>query len=367
MRGNAKNILFVSHSTSLHGAEMVGLEIIKILKKNGCNVFVLFPLAASYDRFEEQIRAELGDDQILKLPYKNAGNGIIRDIFVSIYNYKTLKSLVKFCKQNKINAIFSNTYTSIIGIELSKRLLIPHFWHFHEQANKNFGWYNSMQIEYKRRLNYTKNSVIFISKGQKQQWEDKLGNINGCVVYNPIRNIKEKKILTQYPLNFGFIGSFDNRKNLSLLLNAYSQLRAHNHNIKLVIAGAKNEDEIQNTYNSFRNLEIEILPYTDANEFFNKIDVLVLPSESETMPLVVFEAIQAKVAVIQTNHSFIKELLSNKETLFIEPDIDELIDAMIRVEDCQFRENVVHNAFLKLQEYNFNTNFEAKIIDLLCV
>jgi len=76
---------------------------------------------------------------------------------------------------------------------------------------------------------------------------------------------------------------------------------------------------------------LTVLPQThEVEKFYNNIDILVLPSWRETMPLVVFEAMQAGVCVLQTNRSGMSELLEGKkETLFFSPDREEELEQLL--------------------------------------
>ena len=98
---------------------------------------------------------------------------------------------------------------------------------------------------------------------------------------------------------------------------------------------------------------------SDVEKVYADLDIFVLPSLSETMPLVVLEAMQAAVCVIQTNQSGMTELMQDGEQcLFIQPDDkNSLYDALTLCMDDNFRTTIATrgqlfaNQWIKQNDY----------------
>jgi glycosyltransferase involved in cell wall biosynthesis len=71
-------------------------------------------------------------------------------------------------------------------------------------------------------------------------------------------------------------------------------------------------------------------PYSpDTGPFWDRIDVLTLPSRSEAGPLVTLEAIQYGRPVIATDVGSVTEIIDGEVGIVVPPgDVDALVDAM---------------------------------------
>ena len=363
-----KRLLFISHSNDMHGAETVGIEVIRTLHNAGHEVYVVCPSLVKPGMFEKTVVELVGNDHLLRLPYRSAGKGCIRGLFVEQYNKKTLRQLITFCEDKHIDIIYSNTFTTILGIQLASRLNLPHFWHIHEPASRDFGWWQSMRKTYRELISYKKNTTIFISTQQAEQWEKELKtNIKGKIIYNPIKTLEIHKI-TKDKTTFGFIGSFDKRKNITLLIDCFDELHRKNPNTELQIVGANSSKEIERIYGitTLTKNTLTVTQYMSAEDFYAQTDILVLPSKSETMPLVSIEAMQAGICVIQTKNSFMNELYEDqKDCLFVNPQREELLRAMEKTIREDFRQQLISSARKKTKKYAFNDNFKTKLLQLI--
>lgn len=86
------------------------------------------------------------------------------------------------------------------------------------------------------------------------------------------------------------------------------------------------------------------------------------------MPLVVLEAMQAGVCVLQTNRSGMSELLEDgKETLFFAPDQpEELVELMQRCLEPTYRQQIAEAGQRKAMQLVNEQCFDQQIQDLLC-
>ena len=362
--------LFISHARGLHGAEAVMLRAIKACTQKGAKVTVVLPSILPDNGLAKSL-AILDNTTAITLPYRAAGKNTIRTALVRLYNLYALFRLACLVRREHIDTIYSNTSITILGADLARLTNTRHIWHFHEPVDTAYGWHQSLKGLY-RRLVQRANTLVCISHAQQQEWENALGLTlsNAQVIYNPIKPILANP-LPHKGIRIGYIGHFEPRKNLPLLAQVFSRRYRDDTETQLWLCGAKNEAEIQATKNLFANAtsEVVILPQTDqVADFYNQIDILVLPSWRETMPLVVFEAMQAGVCVLQTDQSGMKELLQDRrETLFFSPHEPETLASLLQeCLDADFRHRIAAAGQAKVQQLIQNNAFDQQIATLLC-
>lgn len=366
MTENIKHIVFVNHTRALHGSEQVMLTTIRQCIAQGWKVTVVLPKNKPDEGLENALGSEI---DIVYLTYTNSGGGLIRTFLVELYNLPAVYRLSRWIRKNKVDAVYSNTSVTLLGVEAAHRAKIPHIWHWHELPSEEFGWSNSSMMILRYWKNYNRH-ILFISQTQREMWEKKLGNhhiTNAQVVYNPTRVIYSQQVKHEGGVRIGYVGGFNERKNLPWLIQTINQL-ANKYNVHLSLYGAKDEKErayIQSLINDTKVLSVYEYT-TDVESVYANLDIFVLPSWSETMPLVVLEAMQAGVCVIQTNHSGMTELMHDgKECLFISPEKPEsLYQALIRCMDDFLRMKIALNGQQFIRDWMIKNNYQQNIISI---
>lgn len=122
-------------------------------------------------------------------------------------------------------------------------------------------------------------------------------------------------------LNIGFCGIAFEKKGGYILLNAIRILKDKGYNFKVRIIYPRSSKNIylQNLIR-FYNLKnyIEFLPIqNNMRDFYNTIDILVMPSKEETFGMVALEAIIAKKTVLVSSNCGIAEILNNYAKQFV--------------------------------------------------
>jgi glycosyltransferase involved in cell wall biosynthesis len=121
-------------------------------------------------------------------------------------------------------------------------------------------------------------------------------NIN-IIDQTTLQEIKLLKIPIEMKqeLVFGYLGRFSKEKGVIELLNIFQK-----NNLKIIVAGSGDlESEVLDLINDENNFLSELSP-EDINAFFNKIDVLIIPSHEEAGPLVGIEAMAAGKIILST-------------------------------------------------------------------
>ena len=298
---------------------------------------------------------------------------MIRTKLVRLYNLRALMALEQYVERENVTTIYSNTSITVLGAELAHRTNVRHIWHWHEPVDEHFGWHFTLQGYYRNLVRYA-DTIVCISKQQQREWENALeiSLPQARIIYNPIKRISgDTRHDFHREVRIGFIGHFEERKNLPLLLQAFTAIYNQKPETRLYLCGAINEQD--NWYieqmTDLREPVINILPQTsDVAKFYSNIDILVLPSWSETMPLVILEAMQVGVCVLQTNRSGMNELLeAGVETLFFSPDKpDELENLLQLCMDKTFRQAIAQAGQQKALNLVNNQSFDDQIQALLC-
>lgn len=365
------HVLFISHARGVHGAEAVMVRAAKACAAAGARVTVVIPSIVEDAGLDQALRAISGV-QVLALPYRAAGGGLLRTTLVRWYNLLACARLKRFVEREHVTAIYSNTSITILGAELAQRTGVRHVWHWHEPVDERFGWHFTME-NYYRQAAQTTDTILCISHQQQTEWEQTLGMAlpNAQIVYNPIKRIETRTKEAHEGIRLGFIGHFEERKNLPLLLRTFEKLHIAYPEMSLWLCGAiSDKDRLYvEKMTELRSPIVNILPQTsDVASFYNAIDILVLPSWRETMPLVVLEAMQAGVCVLQTDQSGMKELIEDgKESLFFSPE-DEggLFQLLSRCMDADYRQKIAQAGQKKALQLVSNTTFDQQIQTLLC-
>ena len=364
------HILFISHARGVHGAEAVMVQAIKACAAKGARVTLVVPSIVPDEGLEEALSGI--SVQILALPYRAAGVHVLRTLLVRAYNAYALGRLKTYVQREQVDTIYSNTSITILGAALAQATGVRHIWHWHEPVDQRFGWHRSLTALY-RRMAQEASTIICISHAQQTEWEQTLGITlpKAQIVYNPIKRIETRTKESHEGIRLGFIGHFEARKNLPLLLHAFEKLHIAYPETSLLLCGAIGERDkaYVEQMTALREPDIQILPQTaDVASFYNAIDILVLPSWSETMPLVVLEAMQAGVCVLQTNRSGMTELIADrKEALFFSPeDEDCLSDLLTQCMDTDHRRKIALAGQRKALQLVNNQSFDEQITKILC-
>jgi len=125
-------------------------------------------------------------------------------------------------------------------------------------------------------------------------------------------------------LRLGFIGQINKTKGIELLLQTLSHFNSYN-NWELHVAGKISESQ-KSKLNRFQlNEKLKFTGYIEQKHFFDKINVLIVPSIwEEPFGRVVLEGLINGKVVLASNKGGLKELLKNNTQFIFEPNEKEL-------------------------------------------
>ena len=137
--------------------------------------------------------------------------------------------------------------------------------------------------------------------------------------------IAKNKVNTNKALTFGWagrIGRFKRAKGLGDVIEAFHSLVKDGHyDLKLLVVANEGSDFWKNeVFKIGLRHSIKFIDWIEnISEFFNKIDVFLLPSINEGTPRSILEAYYHNVPVIATNVGGIPEILEHNKTGFLVP------------------------------------------------
>lgn len=137
------------------------------------------------------------------------------------------------------------------------------------------------------------------------------------------------------PLRFGFLGRLSPEKQIVELAHFFNSI-----NNSLIIAG---EGPLEEEVNHFSNTgkSIDYIGFVDRNnldDFFKKIDVLIVSSKEEAGPLVALEAMAAGKILITTNVGAMKERIEGYTLPFLDTDFKNLQQILNYLNNCEIQQ-----------------------------
>jgi len=152
------------------------------------------------------------------------------------------------------------------------------------------------------------------------------------VIYNwvDIDFFRPTKKSMEWPIIIGQVGRLDPNKCTKNLLLATKKLRKIGYNIKLLIAGdgyLKNELVRFSKRNGLEDVVHFAGHIEPACEIYQKMDMLVISSNSEGLPLVLLEAMLSGLPVVSTDVGAVNEIIRDKKSgVLVRPnDVESLI------------------------------------------
>lgn len=157
---------------------------------------------------------------------------------------------------------------------------------------------------------------------------------DSTVIYNPHDGMTADHVEGRSPskvLRIGFMGRLAPSKGLEILFEAVSRLTGAESRFELIVAGAGDAEYVAHLKGLARQRPVVFIGHVPVNQFYEKVDVVVVPSLwREPLGRVALEACARGVPVIAARGGGLSEIVKDGETgwLYNAVDADELRDIL---------------------------------------
>ncbi len=320
---DSPKILFVAHSMKMGGAEKVLLQVVKHFHGLGFQIFLAGPNGPMLDQFLPYCK------KYFKLfpgflPLTFSFLRYLKALAAMVLNTIALFFFIRF--QSSIDLIFSNTSVTLHGSVVARIFKIPSVVMVHENMNPNI-----VSSFLRSGLLWLNTRVIVVSKAMTKLFQNKRGT--GKVVRIPEGVSLGKGSPGKFPLNHqktslffgdekgplvGIVGKVLPIKGQEYFLQMAAKVSLKHYNAKFVVMGEYQPKSLyfQKLLRLRHSLNLKKQVFftgfvDNLNEAISKLDVLVVSSESEEMPLVILEAMALEKPVVSFNVGGISDVLEN--------------------------------------------------------
>lgn len=353
-------ILQLISSAGFFGAESVVLELSKEL--NSQNIENIIGVFENFQNPHAEI-AQYAKENNLKATVFEC-NGKV--------DLKTLYDIKRFIKKNEIDIIHTHGYKSnIYGILIAKILKKPiistcHNWISDDLKTKTYYRIDKFMLPKFNEIIAVSDEIeneLLRNKVQKNKITLIFNGINISKFSNNNRDVKSEFNISNGTKIIGTIARFTPEKGLFNFLQAAKEISNSFPDVIFMFVGdgPLREDLAKKTVElGIREKVIFTGIRNDMPEVYNTIDIFVLPSLKEGLPMVLLEAMAAKKPVIATKVGAIPKVIEDKkEGILTSPDsVEELKDAITYLlKNKEFSEKLSKNAYDKVSR-----EFSSKIM-----
>ena len=387
---NKKNVLFISHSSDLYGAEKSLLLLLKNINREIFKPIIILPNAGPLYEIIEKYNIKAYE---VKLSWWVKSNDKKHTIYSFLRFIKKLMNellsfykLLKIIKKEKINLIYTNTIVVGSGSIAAKILKVPHIWHIREIINHNSNitpiFERKFLFKFIKRFS---DKIIVNSKATAEQF-DIIGESKKkfCIVYNAIdlRDFKLKK--NEHRSNKGIyefdwlvavVGSIQPIKRQVDAIQSIKLAKRIIPNIKLLVIGGDGDCKYINKLKEIIKKEnlienVLFMGYRDdVPNILLRCKALLVPSWNESFGRAVIEGMAACIPVIAVNSGGPKEIITNEIDGFLVPPQKPKIISKKIIElynSPSMGKTIGHNA-RKTVEKRFNVNLYVRNIEKIMI
>ena len=269
--------------------------------------------------------------------------------------------LLPFLRREKFDVVHCNTRaTQMLGALIKFFLGVPYVSTFH-------GYYRPHLT--RRWIHLCGDRAIAVSNSVKEHMIKDLliSDKKISVVYNGIddtafthRSLREpNEHFIDGDFVVGILGRISVEKGHFLGVDAFRLLKERYPRAKMLIAGfGRLKDKLEIAVRDMGMSDSVIIKTITPDDFFDAVDIMLVPSSKEGFGYVVLEAFIKKVPVVGFNTGGIAEIIRDGYNGLLFNDYDaaavrDKIEAIVK--DSKMRRSLIENALLSLKEYSLET------------
>ncbi|MES1048997.1 glycosyltransferase family 4 protein [Bacillus thuringiensis] len=365
-------ILTGAYHPKVGGAETYARTIAEGIKKIGHEVIVLTDGVG----INEPMCEEIGGVKVVRaFKYADYLEDPTKVRWEQMY-FGLLHELYNYIKNENIDVIHANSLdTAILGSMISSSLHIPLVCTIHEQEpeKERFGTgkcdvvFSKIGVEkFITGSEFYFNKVLEFCKDITRV--ERIYHGIDLEKFSPVDNKKyrEEMWIEEDEFLIVCVARLKERKGLMELIRSIRPVKDKISNIKVIIAGSCNSasrEYADSLYKEIEKLDLgdtiridETLTYSDMPRIYAAADLVVQPSYAEGLGLSVLEGLASGKAVVATNVTGIKEIISHYEDGILVPSkqVEPLSESILEViKDASLRKRLGENGRL-LVETKFN-------------
>lgn len=325
-----KKLLFLSHSSSLHGAERCLLDLVTHLDRRRFEPLVVLPRRGPLEeRLSKANVAYVIRHLKLWIPSTNHQQSPHPFAWLSGLRAR-LWSLLTLIERENIDLIYTNTSTLLEGALAARRARLPHVWHIHEHLRGNADlhcpippfWIDKLTLALSTR-------IVAPSHALAQARFANAAKV--CVVPNGIdlnafhngdgqRLRQELGISSQAPV-ITFVGAISHNKDPLTFIRAAAIVHRRFPNAHFLLAGTVADPELERQARALvqtEGLKVHFLGYRhDVADLLAAATVYVSTSTQESFGRTLVEAMASGTPVVATRCGGPEEVVVDGQTGFI--------------------------------------------------
>src|SRR3990172_7096950 len=310
-------LAYVINNFNLGGAEKLLLSTVKYLSQN-FDVFVFSMLGGDH-LFDDFMKTGA---TIIRLNMRNKRD--IRGFFKLWWYFKKYKFRIVHTHllEADIYGRFAAIFAGVPVILTTEHTLEP--WKIQPKTYKTRIrlFLNKIAVNFSSGVIAVSNKVKDYLMKYESVPDEKIFVIHNGIEIKQTLKVSSRKSESN-PTIFGSVGRFVEAKRYDYLLNAFAQVKKRHPNCKLILAGdgpLRKQLENQACEQNISE-DVTFTGFTDnISDFFNDIDIFVISSVQEGIPLVLLEAMAAQKPIIATEVGGIPEVIVHEsEGLLVEP------------------------------------------------
>jgi len=349
-------ILIITTHLNPGGIPRYVLNVAKGMRQNGCEVCV----ASSGGGWLPVLTASGIEHKWIPVKTKSIASPKLLISFLL---------LLPFLRQEKFDVIHCNTRaTQMLGALIRFFLGVPYVSTFHGYYRPHFT---------RKWIHLCGDRAIAVSNSVKEHMIKDLliSDKKISVVYNGIddtafthRSLREpNERFINGDFVVGILGRISVEKGHFLGLDAFQLVKERYPRAKMLIAGfGRLKDKLEIAVRDMGMSDSVIIKAITPDDFFDAVDVMLVPSSKEGFGYVVLEAFIKKVPVVGFNTGGIAEIIHDGHNglLFDNYNAEAVRDKIgLMVDDYKMRRSLIDNALLSLKQYSL----EKMVVETMAV
>lgn len=327
-----KNILFLSHSAELNGAEIMLLQTMERLDQTRFRVVLLLPCVGSLGKEADKLGIE-----VITVPMKwwlSDRAHVWRQPFAWIWNARSVLTIQNIIRKRKFDLVFTNSAVAFSGALAARICHRPHIWILHEiLRGRNTQFWCFLGSKFLLKFIPALSCRVIVNSLASLAPFNRRSKIR--LVYNGIpihkeqdptwAGTREEMGLKKNDIILGMVGRICPEKGQRKVVEAFAVLKFHFPALKLLIVGEiKDEKYFLAIEKRMAELALsEDMIFTGRKEnilaVMRTMDILIVASRSESFGRVIIEAMSVNTPVVAVSSGGIPEIIEDGINGFLAP------------------------------------------------